>query len=123
MRQLKFRAWDKLSKEMHDSFHIEANGCVIFHTEFEGDVEGHLVQLDVMQFTGLLDRNGKEIYEGDIVHAEGYQPRNYAIEFIEGGFCGTYPSTLPIDMNHWYPSTGCKVEVIGNIYENPELLK
>lgn len=72
-----------------------------------------------MQFTGLLDKNGKEIYEGDIVFAEEYVGfKNLKAEVIynRGRFClntGTIPEDLIAEL----------CEVIGNIYSNPELLK
>jgi uncharacterized phage protein (TIGR01671 family) len=65
------------------------------------------------QFTGLKDKNGKEVYEGDIVdYGNG---RNKVVEFIDGCFCICGITAMPKLMT-LYP-------VIGNIYENPELLK
>lgn len=72
------------------------------------------------QFTGLLDCKGMEIYEGDLIQAESHGKNTYEIRFIEGGFCA-YQEALkgfPIDINHFYPSGGPDIEVIGNIYES-----
>lgn len=78
----------------------------------------------VGQYTGLKDVVGNNIFEGDIVHSDDHQPPRYAIEYIEGGFCATQPTIndYPIDINHFYPSVGCAIKVIGNIHDNPELI-
>lgn len=75
------------------------------------------------EFTGLKDKNGKEVYEGDIIANGDTKPAILQVKFLEGGFCCTAEGILPIDLNCFYPSIGCRFEVIGNIYENPELMK
>lgn len=79
---------------------------------------------DKDQFTGLLDKNGVKIFEGDLVKMEGYNPATYVVEFIEGGYCCTHPDFdgYPLDINQTRDSTGNHQEVIGNIHEHPELL-
>jgi len=78
----------------------------------------------VSMFTGLLDKNGKDIYEGDVIEAKHWAPMRYVVEFVEGGYCLTNPKIKhsPIDINLMYSSLGCACEVIGNIYEHSELL-
>lgn len=116
-REIKFRAWRKDKKEM-SYFHL---------TQGDGYGVGGEVfpEYEIMQFTGLRDKNGKEIYENDLIKSPSHNPPVMQIEFIEGGFCATSPKFegFPIDINHFYPSVGTDIEIIGNIYEHNELLK
>jgi uncharacterized phage protein (TIGR01671 family) len=84
----------------------------------------HTAQINTMYdmsyelFTGLKDKNQVNVYENDIVKAEGWNPENYIIKFIKGGFCLTSDDRiLTIDINMVYDSLGCHIAVIGNIYE------
>lgn len=75
----------------------------------------------LMQYTGLTDKNGKEIYEGDIVKSEQWTPEIYRVWFSRGGFCFSNDTT---DIEYVNDAKYLEqFEVIGNIYENPELLK
>ena len=76
------------------------------------------------QFTGLYDKNGKEIYEGDIVHLDAWSPYAMQIVFLEGAFCladedGHYLG----DIHYIHHAEVEQCTVIGNIYDNSELLK
>lgn len=114
MREIKFRVWSQEDKEyrtdcrLADLFTCETGTPATVYSE-----EGN--RFDIEQYTELKDRNGKEIYEGDIVE---YGNKNIeAVRFEQGGF---YPFA------EGYNDFGCPygedVKVIGNIHENPELL-
>lgn len=117
MREIKFRAWDRFNKQMRtdmrsNKFKHLFNLAIEYGSDF---LDGHL-----MQYTGLKDKNGAEIYEGDIVKAKGEYPA--IIEFSFGSFCinhigfaGKWTSIRDVATDRY--------EVIGNIYENPELLE
>lgn len=81
-----------------------------------------IFETDIMQYTGLKDKNGKEVYEGDIIqwpHLKSSSPVEVYYNDSEFVFVGR-----PVDRNEetesWLDS---KCEVIGNIYENPELIR
>jgi uncharacterized phage protein (TIGR01671 family) len=120
MRQIKFRAWDKVWKNMH----YDKDWAVCFTGEmlcmdsdaFDTGKDAWLPlraretrEYELMQFTGLLDKNGKEIYEGDILKGRF----NGVVEWTNE--CAKY--------NNGWSSFWDNSEIVGNIYENPELLK
>lgn len=124
----KFRAWDSAKKEMFkDTFAITESGQVVV-VEQESVASSpdyvfveHLV---IMQSTGLVDKNGKEIFDGDILD---YKGRKALVRWH-----GSYASFIYrfVDEPHkrnaeWKPLylAYMKCEIIGNIYDNPELLE
>jgi len=123
---IKFRAWDKKYNEMLDDDFILFNG-MIYREPRDFEDGRNTNALEIMQFTGLLDKKGVEIYEGDIVHCKWFDDEDLtelgSIEFRSGGF-GLYfipkHSTIP---QFYYTNRFESFEVIGNIYENPELLE
>ena len=136
MREIKFRAWDKYHQEWINLYQIVFNmdGSLMGVWDLESNLYG-LHQVDLLQYTGLKDKNGKEIYEGDIVHAgvwgtAGYwNTDNFIIAFEKGTFRGYRQEYYKTD-REWSMSTPLYKlgdvtarKVIGNIYENKELLK
>lgn len=117
MREIKFRAWDKKGLAMSHPFFIGWKQCEVRKSVL--DVCN--ARLIVMQYTGLKDKNGKEIYEGDIIQAGDDV---FKILYSNNDFCHVFwlnsqknYMTLPF-------LKGIKdFEMIGNIYENPELLE
>jgi len=128
MREIKFRAWDGnrliyLASSQMSGIFMEMNNC--HWGIFDGNARTKLRLCGstdknsvLMQFTGLQDKNGKEIYEGDIV--EGSTQDDYprsVIGFEDGSFVIQQAPLAKWKVSHF------ELTIIGNIYENPELLK
>lgn len=140
MRQIKFRAWHKLTKKIIiiDAILWSTHGYLA-HT-FDGfSGSGSLDDIELLQFTGLQDRNKKEIYDGDIIEIIGlYGDKQTAqvfwglsydsyvwitgetwrLRIIKGDVPGAEGSLHP----YCEPRHGFEVCVVGNIYETPDLL-
>ena len=109
MRELKFRAWSGSKKKMVEPMTI-INPT---NSHAGGDV--------LMQFTGLKDKNGKEVYDGDIIRFKDFTDIITAEvkwgtgqwQYKPKGWITGYSSVM----------VGGNIEVIGNIYDNPELLQ
>lgn len=137
MREIKFRAWDKKTRKLRQVVNI------VFNAGFMQEPNDNSVKLvwlkgydiieqkdimfdrennfELMQYTGLKDKNGKEIYEGDIV---GDKEIKWVVKWnIHRMGFSLYPTTeqlydeMPINVDN-----KLGFEIIGNIYENPELI-
>ncbi|MGG1017370.1 YopX family protein [Bacillus subtilis] len=112
MREIKFQAWDLDAEQMYNWESIKQ----LFHE--------HLAhpRVKIRQYTGLKDKNGREIYEGDIVIDE--RKNSAEVVFDDGCFCVIgYLGDLRTHPIRDSLFCGERFEVIGNIYENPELLE
>jgi uncharacterized phage protein (TIGR01671 family) len=154
VREIKFRCWDNQNKTWYDPIYEASDGNLFeLLVSLSGDLCAHTLRglehesmwptrFTLMQYTGLKDKNGKEIYEGDIVNtlrvnrleSSGNIPENCCgketdreernnevVKFEDFMWMCAEDQTLAmftgVQDDDYY------VEVIGNIYENPDLLK
>jgi uncharacterized phage protein (TIGR01671 family) len=118
MREIKFRAWDKKEKVMRTVSLLNTSymGTEYQTIYFESGPYRHLSEIELMQYTGLKDKNGVEIYEGDIIRlSDALEPNIETVCFEDGAFRASVHHEI-FDTLQSY-----EVEVIGNIYKNPEL--
>lgn len=114
MREIKFRAWFVEDKEMDECTRIDLPN------------QTHHDKVITMQYTGLKDKNGKEIYESDVIKfSSDWDEHEVVVEFYGGGFRfgKELKGELGINDDSCIPDFNCEYEVIGNIYESPELLE
>jgi uncharacterized phage protein (TIGR01671 family) len=148
MREIKFRGKSTTSgKWVHGmlttlkNLETEMQNMIIIKNEGvfnEGSASPFFMEWDyihkdtVGQFTGLKDKSGKEIYEGDIISVNGKYPK--LIRYIDewASFCLANLTDLDCDLKtrYWQQVSPCwwtdykrEIKVIGNVYDNPELLK
>jgi len=150
MRELKFRAWDLNKKKMHRDVNINTSHHsypINFSSEGVTVSSKYTSAFAVMQFTGLKDKSGKEIYESDIVrfkHGEQgkdeFNEKTETVSFLHGSFClgstslgGWYndkDGNISERLSHFQQTINridfyyrdFDLEIIGNIFENKELL-
>lgn len=139
MRTLKFRVWDKaenkwlLGYDYPDLGGFSLFGEMVLVGEFAHVINIEKLSNDdyaVMQFTGLKDKNGKEIYEGDVIQIDAfyeniphYPTDNQTddligiVKYVNGSF---EADSVPLYV--FYETNNPELEIIGNIHENPDLL-
>lgn len=134
--RFKFRVWHKKRQKMYDVLHLHTatweNGgewvtAKGFNIITQQDIHIQIESKDgiLMQCTGLKDKQGKLIYEGDIIYKKG--SKNYKNEKMYSRVCwdSMYAQFNISDENgmHQMPSNSNNIEIVGNIYNNPELLE
>ena len=137
MRQIKFKAWDKTRKEMfniitwNDPNHLEFDLTAIGQSS-DSVIELNKEDTIIMQFTGLKDKNNKDIYEGDIVKFKPCNDMSLRKEFRDEEVKSEIiwdDNLSRFDVNWWGHATyhttfpHPEMEVIGNKFKNPELLE
>lgn len=124
----KFRLWDSVEKKFVEHFFITDNGLICNMEKPTSDCKIPIPieksELILMQSTGLIDKNGKEVFEGDVVDCKGRK----ALVRWHGSYASfiyRFVDELQKRKTEWKPLylAYMKCEIIGNIYENPELLE
>jgi uncharacterized phage protein (TIGR01671 family) len=134
-REIKFRAWNEKEKSWVTGDAGMQGNDQIFLTEIKEDSGDYFIDkwdhITLMQFTGLEDKNGKEIYECDWLkddQGDLFQVKFGKLPLDKRGDCvctcpAFYAEARDRNMNNECNQIGEWMEVIGNIYQNPELLK
>lgn len=137
MREIKYKAWDKKNKKWTLPLVVTSGRITLIEPyEYRKDTKGELVDVEVVEYTGLKDKNGKEIWEGDILEHtnDDILSTNCGIKKIGRIYFENGAFLLEVDVIPWRKNPKGKMgvflcqynknsEVIGNIYENSELLK
>lgn len=120
MREIKFRAWDKENEKMMKVSSLSLKNKEIAVRENRTYHFFRMQNLELMQYTGLKDKNGKEIYEGDIVVLNNIENDNMCIVRYEHSSYRLEGWSLREDLSNVEDRF---LEVVGNIYESKNLLE
>ena len=126
MREIKFRAWLKEEKKMVNVETMDFTDKSIQYLEKNEFINAYLLRrvgfddIELMQYTGLKDKNGKEIYEGDIVILNDTEEENRCVVKYKYGSYILIDGDLREDLSNVEDRF---LEVVGNIYENKNLLE
>ena len=125
MRDIKFRAWDNVFKEYDNSYFVIDEDGSLF--ELDGDKQNELdaKRFVVEQFTGLTDKNGKDIYEGDVINTTLGNIRQvvaYVSKTSDGSEIPGFFAIKDGNFGHLY-SLHNDDNVLGNVHENASLLE
>jgi len=120
MREIKFRFWNRKTKQMASWDDMENGTSSRLCSEFE-DIRNE--ENEIMQYTGLKDKNGKEIYEGDIVRhlPTAFNSSSGVGEIYYHKGHARFALKWVGNLEHYLDSLN-SYEIIGNVYENPDLL-
>jgi len=118
VREIKFKAWNKETKQIDDVIMLGKEFCSLRNTgSWDKD------KLEFLQYTGLKDKNGKEIYEGDIVREDNWFTALFnGLHVVFNQELLQFGAKEPDDYFTALTDIKGEWEIIGNIYENPELL-
>lgn len=126
MREIKFRAWDGQDTMIYFDFDsIKHDGLIDWNEKKYSDTGGglYIANCEIMQYTGLQDKTGRDIFEGDIIQWINYTTNNGMKNITVIKYDDKDASFY---IGSWYdrdfPDTSEEALIIGNIYENPELL-
>jgi YopX protein len=125
--RFKFRVWNPRTKILEYSYTkarisnylLDLDGNLKFHSDCDAGMLGDIYDDVVTQFTGFVDRNGKDIYEGDIFYSDSQYTWD-AVEFIKGRFVANLQGARLFDLYELFDGyQKHRPEVVGNIFENP----
>ena len=121
MREIKFRAYYKADKRIYEVLYLDfaSNELGLWDEETEFDFECSFEDVELMQYTDCKDKNGREIYEGDIVKKSNGAIGQVVYLKATAGY-KPYNNGQVFDL---FEADARYLEVVGNIYENPEILQ